>query len=149
MEECGVCGGEAVGQGMVEGARLFLCDICMGYASKVFVKQEAIRPRLQVFEKKKELVLVDGFGLRIQKAREARGWSRKVFAEKTFIRENELTAFEEEKLKPVEAIARKMEFTLGIKILEEESGLESIAREARTSKGGEFSLGDLVKIKKK
>ena len=148
MDECGVCGGDAVGEGLVEGARLWLCEDCLRYADKVFAKQQAARQQA-VLPKKKELVLVEGFGRLIQKAREAKNLSRRQFAEKVLIRENELTSFEEEKLKPVEDVAKKIGFALGIKILEEETGLEAIARQSRSSQGEGFSLGDMVRIKKR
>ncbi len=158
MDECGVCGGTAVGQGVVEGARLDLCDKCLYYAGKVVMYRNESEKRgkagnaeqrpVFVPVKQKELVLAEGFGAVIQKAREARKLSRHDLAEKLFVREHELASFEEEKLKPVEKIARKIEFALGVKLLAEEDQLQEIVRESRSG-NGDVTLGDLVKIRKK
>ena len=94
-------------------------------------------------------MLADDFGKIIHDARLSKNLSRLQLAEKVFIRENELAGFEENRLKPVESVAKKIEYALGVKLLSEESVLESTARQFRAKKGDDFSLADVVKIKKK
>lgn len=152
MEECGICGGVAVGEGVVEGAKLPLCNKCLRFGRKIKVYYDdelSERPQQSMPTPRKELALVDGFSKVISAAREARKLTRKELAEKLFVRENELAAFEEGRLKPVVAVAKKLEFALGVKLLEEESVLESIARESKAPRGSDFSFGDMVTIKKK
>jgi len=163
VEECYTCGKPSVGIGIVEGTRVALCERCAQYArnfafyrreapKKSAEAQTAFKPSPMRREKKargKEIDFVVGFGKILLQAREKIGLSRKQLGEKLFIREQEIAAFEEGRLKPVETIARKLERFLGVKILEEEEiDVHAIAEENKT-KRGQPTLADVVEIKKK
>jgi putative transcription factor len=163
VEECYTCGKPSVGMGVVEGTRVALCERCAQYAGGfAFYRKEAPKKSVSAENSFKQGVatsvrssqaretdFVVNFGKVLFQAREKLGLSRKQLGEKLFIREHELAAFEEERLKPIEAIAKKLERFLGIKILEEqEIDVHAIAEESKTRRG-QPTLADVVEIKKK
>jgi putative transcription factor len=138
MDECHVCGKPAAGEGIVEGVRVSLCEICSSYASSF-----AFHPEYQDFVQKKKFEktpsyasqsqkifhlsspkpkvegeLAENYGKRIMQARDKKGLSRKELAQKIFIQEKELEGFEQQKFKPNETTVKKLEFALGITLTE-------------------------------
>lgn len=160
MEYCQVCGKQAVGEGYVEGARVPLCPNCVQYGSRFQVYDEykprapAPRPRLQ-----DDVHFIDDAGAAIKSAREAKGWDRAQLGKRLFISETDIRAFEENRRKPTPAQVEKLEHELGITLLakdapEEKQKKDSDARPAPAKAAGprkaeEFTLGDIVTIKKK
>ncbi|MEM4255139.1 MAG: hypothetical protein QXR53_02300 [Candidatus Norongarragalinales archaeon] len=126
--DCQVCGKPAAGLGFVEGARVPLCETCSAYSSgfEVFknysppkhakVFSQVLKPSLS---KSGEKELAEDYGKRIMQAREKLSLSRKDLARKLFIQEKELEGFEHQKFKPGEATIKKLEFALGISLLEQ------------------------------
>lgn len=151
MDECHICGSSAVGKGMVEGTKVPLCMRCARYAGRFEPFREYLPPKAEAKKvPKAEETLVQGFGKAIRDAREKKGFTTEEFAKKYFIKEGDLVAFESERLKPVEKVARKIEYALGIKLLAQEPSLEAAVKEARAQKkGNEVTLGDMIEIKKK
>ena len=151
MTACDICGKPAITQAMVEGARLSVCAGCLRYGTEV---QTAQRPRQGGQPRPpKEYDVVEGFGRLVRKSREKAGMSRQELARKLFVFDNVLERVEDERLRPDEKLARKLEKELGITILEEKG------REAQTppapanapaqasSRG--LTLADIIEIKKK
>jgi putative transcription factor len=159
LSECHICGSEAVGSGVVEGSRVELCNRCARFAGKfeffhVYEEDKKGAPALQSRPRppRKEFVLVDDYARKIAKARESKGWTRKQLANRLLIREIELDSFEDNKIKPTEDVAKKLEFALGIALLvaPQEEALDEEDRKKISSRGGgAFSLADVVTVKKK
>ncbi len=134
--ECQVCGRPAVGEGKVEGTKVPLCENCSAYSGEFTVYKNAFpAPKPKSFQYSSyssgqarqqpapraaqgEMELAEDFGKRIMQARGRQGLSRKDLAKKMLIQEKELEGFEQQKFKPGEAIVKKLEFALGIKLRE-------------------------------
>ena len=164
MDECHVCGQESVGNGLVEGAKVSLCNSCMGYAKNPAYyrapvevrKKQANSPydtrvnRPPSASPLQNLELREDYGEAIKKSREKHGWTREELAKKLFIKESDLIAFEEKRLKPTPEIEKKLEYALGIRLYETgEPDLNALAMQNTTRSGQAPSLADVVEIKKK
>lgn len=159
-ESCQICGKPAVGEGFVEGARVPLCPYCVQYGERFNAyeqyrpKPAAPRPRL-----KEEEHFIENFGATIKATREAKGWDRVQLGKRLFISETDIRAFEEDRRKPTPAQVEKLEKELHIKLLvkdapEEKDKKTADARPVSNKSAGprkaeEFTLGDIVTIKKK
>ena len=62
--------------------------------------------------------LLEDYGKKIMQARERQKLSRKELARKLLIQEKELEGFEQQKYKPSQAAIKKLEFALGISLIE-------------------------------
>ncbi|MGC9113567.1 MAG: helix-turn-helix domain-containing protein [Candidatus Micrarchaeia archaeon] len=158
--ECDVCGKPAIGEAIIEGARVLVCANCAKYGKIVShpkPRATPLTPFTAPAKTPKEFELVDGYGALIRGARQSLGLSLKELGQKLGIREQELQKMEEEKLKPTEKDCRKLETFLKIKLLleatPEESPeelakkLEQIKRQSKPSNA--VTLADLVEIKVK
>ena len=119
--DCEVCGRrEAVAIAIIDGARLNVCENCLkfGRLEKKLATEDDFDPESQ--NRSTELVLIEGYGRIIGVARLGKKLSVKELGRKLNISEKELEKFENESLKPIEKIARRLERELNIKILVEE-----------------------------
>lgn len=130
--DCQVCGKPAAGEGFVEGAKVPLCETCSEYSSDFSVYKSYSPPKkiirafpsysqpkpAQPAAKAGEMQLVEDYGKKIMQGRAKKGLSRKDLAHKLLIQEKELEGFEQQKYKPGEATIKKLEFALGISLLE-------------------------------
>ncbi|MFH1779906.1 MAG: multiprotein-bridging factor 1 family protein [Candidatus Micrarchaeota archaeon] len=143
MDDCQVCGRPAIGNGRVEGSIIPLCNNCKSYATNfsLFDEYKPLRQENQ----RKELIVCSDYAKKIRQAREKEGLNRKEFAAKLQIKENELVSFEETRIKPTITQAKKLEYTLGIKLLvpEEQGSLEPASKK----NFGPPILGDFIKKK--
>lgn len=147
--ECQVCGKPAALEALIEGARVPVCEKCVRFGrivSRPVVPVKRQAPLKKAVEAPEKL-LVQGFGALVMNAREAAGFSRDELAKKIFIREHELAKIEEEKLRPDERTARKLEFALGIKLYED-IGLEiEMMRKEKKRSGKDFTMADMVELR--
>ncbi|MFH0834933.1 MAG: multiprotein-bridging factor 1 family protein [Candidatus Micrarchaeota archaeon] len=151
--ECQTCGKNAAGEGLVEGARVPLCERCAGYADdfsyyappKTAKKKPNELPAKAV---RVSMEIADDYGKIIARARDARGMTRKELAAKLFIHENELASFEESRIKPSETLAKKLEFALGVKLFEEIE-VDTERKAAASKKNEGVSLADVLEVKKR
>ncbi len=172
IPECHICGKPAEGAGVVEGARVDLCDDCADYA-RDFQYYPRFKPRRQqpqqqtlMREKKTQaqFELAEDYAKRLREAREKRGWTREELGKRTLISQQEIVSFEEGRVKPKIEQARKLEFALNVKLLEvqenenagraplTETELERMVRDAASRRGDRdtrLTLADLVEVKKK
>ncbi len=164
QRECDLCGKPASTEAMVEGARVSVCLGCARFGTQIKRPIAPGLPGKQPFTPLPEHSIADGFGKIISRARENAGLSRHELAGKIFIDEHELARIEEEKLKPREQIARKLEQELKITIIttgaqnaaqtpaavDNHAELEKLMRQSasRGNTGG-TSLADIVTIKRK
>ncbi len=152
MEDCQVCGREAVGEGYVEGAKVPLCGRCMDHATR-FDVYDAYKPPAPVRAAPKTQTVeryVEDWNTKIKSARQAKGFERGELGNKLAISENDIKAFEDGRRKPTPAQREKMERLLGVSLVVSEVQDETEKLQARPiPKGQGFTLGDVVKIRKK
>lgn len=152
MTDCGVCGNrQAIGNAVVEGARVAVCQRCANYGRKLELFEEYLPPRREYAprQSKRELVLSDDYAIIIQKARRGKGLSRDEFAKKVAMHESEIKSFEEGRVKPSPEKAKKLEYELGVTLLVPEA--EDNSPRASVIKSGEAeepTLADFIKKKK-
>ena len=93
-----------------------------------------------------EYEVVEDYSVRIRRARERLGWSRKVLAEKVRVSENVIRRIEDGSLMPTIDLARRLEKVLGIKLLEPvvDEYYESSTSKRRYE---ELTLGDIAEIR--
>lgn len=160
--ECEMCG-KKVGtrRYMVEGTVMNLGLECAKYGTPLDApapvgSQAAIHQNLEkravraaprsVFEAEAP-VLVEDFGPRIHKARDAKGWSHEQLGNKVSARVPELKHIEAGKLRPGDDLARRIEKELGITLFEKVEGTPAIApgKPAKPASGAGLTIGDLLK----
>lgn len=172
IHECYVCGKPAEGTGVVEGASVDLCDNCADYARDFRYYQlpelqrtTQVQQQVPAFARKtqSQFELVADYSKRLREAREKKGWTREELGKQTLISRQEITSFEEARVKPTVEQARKLEFKLGVKLLEMQSfeserapitktDLEQMVRENVSRHGdrnSRLTLADVVEVKKK
>ena len=160
--ECEMCG-KKVGtrRYMVEGTVMNLGLECSKYGTPLDapapvgtqasihqnLEKRAVRaaPR-SVFETEAP-VLVDDYGPRIHKAREAKGLSHEQLGNKVSARVPELKHIEAGKLRPGDDLARRMEKELGITLFEKVEGAPAVVpgKSTKSASGAGLTIGDLLK----
>ncbi|MEM3399306.1 MAG: multiprotein bridging factor aMBF1 [Candidatus Micrarchaeia archaeon] len=149
MPECEMCGSEnARCVVKIEGAKLLVCEKCARHGEVIAVerKERQIQKKVEKKKEEREIVVVPNFGDMIRRAREKMKIPRSVLAEMLNEKESYIERIEAEKTIPSEALARKMEKVLGIKLLEE---VLVDRKGASEGKKEDLTLGDIVVLKKK
>jgi len=139
----------------IAGARLYVCQDCGKHGKPV---QEP-RPIVPAYTSKtsswapvpkpdamtnRELELVDDFNVRIQRARERKGWSREDLGKKMSERVSIISKLENGEMRPSDDLIRKLERTLDIKLMEPVSDVR--VQGSSASQG--LTLGDLITRKR-
>ena len=147
MAECEVCGNrEAKFIVLIQGAKLNACPSC-ARSGKIVEEIRSPAPLNQpVRRQETELDLVVDYDQRIKSAREKRGWRTEELAKQLNEKESFLKRIEEGRARPNELLARSLEKTLGIELLEE---TDISSAPASPSSKKETTLGDIVIVKKK
>lgn len=99
-----------------------------------------------VFDAQSALVLIDGYGPKIHKAREAKGLSHEQLGNKVSARVPELKHIEAGKLRPSDDLIKKLEKELGITLMEAVEGpapVVSGVKKPGPSQG--LTIGDLLR----
>jgi len=137
------------------GARLYVCQDCGKQGKPV---QEP-RPIVPAYSPKtssrapvpkpdaltnRELELADDFNVRIQRARERKGWSREDLGRKMNERVSIISKLENGEMRPSDDLIRKLERTLEIKLMEPVSDVR--VQGSSASQG--LTLGDLITRKR-
>ncbi len=152
--QCDLCGAktENLFRAIVEGTELNVCKDCAKYGK--VIEKKPIKPVVEKkeyvkkpIESEKEViqVIVPDFAQRIKKKRESLGLKQKEFAKKISEKESLIHNIETESFKPSIILARKLEKFLKIKLVEE---YEEEHKKSSETKPDEFTIGDLIKIKK-
>ncbi|MDD5317537.1 MAG: multiprotein-bridging factor 1 family protein [Candidatus ainarchaeum sp.] len=153
MADCEVCGeGVEAFVVLIEGAKLRVCRNC-ARGEKVLA---AIAPPASPRPGKSqpapqraamEMELVPDYAERIRKAREKMRIGADVLAEIVFETESFLRRVESGRARPSDALGKRLERELGIRLYEEAgSGGSASASDGRH--GGGVTLGDLIVVKK-
>lgn len=161
MAECEMCG-KKVGtrRYMVEGTVMNLGLECAKYgtpmdapapAGSQAAVQQGLERRAQrmvsrsVYEGE-AWVVVEDYGSRIHKAREAKGLSHEQLGNKVSARIPELKHIEAGKLRPGDDLAKKLEKELGIILLEKVEGPPpAVSGVKKPAAGAGLTIGDLLK----
>ncbi len=111
-------------------------------AQRLEMRQRRMTPR-DVYTQAGELELADDFPQRIRQAREARGWKQADLGAKINERVSVIAKLESGAISPGDALVRKLERELGIKLKER---VEPVAAK-KQAVGGGITLGDLIKMR--
>jgi len=111
-------------------------------AQRLEMRQRRMTPR-DVYTQAGELELADDFPQRIRQAREARGWKQADLGAKINERVSVIAKLESGAMSPGDALVRKLERELGIKLKER---VEPVAAK-KQAVGGGITLGDLIKMR--
>ena len=154
---CEMCGTESASleTRKVSGSVLRLCSSCGEMGSQTSFR-ESIGHRAyvaQALEKRKqreryedietdEYVLVSNYGSMVRRAREKKGLDHASLASKISEKKSILTSVEAGNMKPNEKLIKKLENSLGIKLVEKVE-VESAPSSNQSSKA--LTMGDLLK----
>ncbi len=147
MVSCDICGKDAITTAKVEGAVLNVCRACSRFGLEM-KPQKSVVLKVEGNFKPKEFEVIAGFGKRIRGAREALKLAVEDLGKKLSISPSLISDWESEKFKPSVENARKLESFLKILLLQEVSGQKEHALKPQ-NKPNEFTLADLVEIKRK
>ena len=156
MAECERCGRKGrLTLVEIAGARLYVCQDC-GKQGKPILEPKpivpAFNPRLpsKPFPTRpdaltnRELELVEDYSVRIQRARERKGWSREELGKKMNERVSIISKLENGEMRPSDDLIRKLERTLEIKLMEPVNDVSVHG----TSASQGLTLGDLITRKR-
>ncbi|MDT7867644.1 MAG: multiprotein bridging factor aMBF1 [Acidianus sp.] len=154
---CEVCGRPIKGAGhrvLLEGAEVLVCDDCFakltksGRAVPVPRKPQKVTSAPKVRKQRAEMLeVVDDYPDLIRRAREERGWTTAVLAQKLRVSEDLVRRIEGGKVKPTVDLAKRIEELLKIKLLQP---VEYEEEEAEGTKGGPdvLTFGDVAVVRR-
>lgn len=160
--QCEMCG-KNVGtrRYMVEGTVMSLGLECSKYGTPLdtpaptgtkAAMQQGLERREQrmtsrnVYDAADARVMVEDFGPRVHRAREAKGWTHDVLGNKVHARVPELKQIEAGKMRPSDDVARRLEKELGIELYEIIEGPAPVVSGAKKpAAGAGLTIGDLLK----
>lgn len=166
--ECPICGGVIWGRGqkvLIEGAKMTVCDSCAQHGTKIrsspskkkpsptsSPKKEGSSPKQTPYVKAKEDTeeqeLVSDYANRIRNARMKSKLNQEKFAAKLHEKVSLIKRIETGKAQPTIQLAKKIEQTYGITLLQK-TNQEEINYKSYIKRGSGSSLGDIAFIKKK
>lgn len=152
---CEICGKKIIGTPLktkIESSIMLTCNECSKFGKVQKVPQSTtgrrtstqrrrtFRPREPDYE------VVEDFNTLIREAREKKGWSREDLGEKVYEKVSVINRLESGRMVPDLKLARKIEGSLGIKLLEKTQ--ETLADEMDGSKVKRATIGDIATIKR-
>ena len=165
--ECPICGGIIWGRGqkvLIEGAKMTVCNACAQHGTRIksgapknMQKREVSKkpskptyntPSYKPKDNFDELELVADFAERIRNARIKSKLSQELFAQKLHEKLSLMKRIETGKAKPTIPLAKKIEKTYNITLLQK-SSQEEINYKSYVKRGSGSSLGDIAFIKKR
>jgi putative transcription factor len=155
MTSCELCGRkDAKFRSEIEGTMMYVCEDCSRFGKN---KGKAnvriiVEDRKKPVAKDPEYIFLQGYGQRVKNAREKMGLKQEELAKKINERESLLHQIESEHFKPGIELARKLEKSLHITIIEEirePEELENARKDIRPIKrDGPLTLGDMMNLKR-
>lgn len=149
---CEICGKKIVGKPTktkIESSIMLTCTECakFGKIQREPPKAKKRRPikRAPRFREPSEEVIED-YNILIRTAREEKGWSREELAEKLYEKASVISRIESGKMIPDIKLAKKLERTLGIKLIEKQEDARPEDMETSRSRGA--TIGDIARIKR-
>ncbi len=113
-------------------------------AQRLEARKRRLTPR-DVYAEAGEEELADDFSLRIRRAREERGWKQADLGAKINEKVSVIAKLESGAISPGDALVKKLEHALGIKLKEK---VQPVAMK-KQSGSGSLTLGDLIKMQQK
>lgn len=168
---CEVCGRKTsrLFRVLIEGAELSVCMECSKLGTlmkprlrKTSVKTGYVRPvpvlrRLRASRPKKAVrdieetveayTLVENYGLVVKKARERMGMTIKDLGAKVGEKASVISKVEQGRLKPDNALARKLEHVLRVRLLIPSSEVEDKEPKTSVEPRGGITIGDILRMK--
>ena len=150
---CEICGRKIIGKPTktkIESSIMLTCNECSKFGKIQREPPKARKPkptkRISRRNEPSEEVIEDYDSI-VRNAREKKGWSREELAEKLYEKSSVVSRIESGKMIPDIKLARKLERTLNIKIIEKQEDVHPEDIGATASKGA--TIGDIAKIKKR
>ena len=159
MASCELCGRkDAIYSSEIEGTVMKVCEDCAKFGktrgkaqTKIVIKESK---KLDI--KEPTYIFFQGYGAILKNAREKMGLKQEELAKKINERESTLHQLESEHFKPSVDLARKLEKTLHVHIMEEikdeenkqSSGTSNSASSSQKKSSEGFTLGDMIKNRK-
>jgi putative transcription factor len=149
---CEMCGKEAeLYTAAIEGVNMKVCERCASHGKIIAKARPKIVPRrmkkaTKPAEPEVELVevILEDFSKRIRDARTKSGMTQKEFAKKINEKESLLHKMETGSFTPSIPLAKKLEKTLGIKLIEQREEEKVVM--PKSKKGGAMTIGDILHI---
>lgn len=149
---CEICGKKIIGKPTktkIESSIMVTCDECAKFGK---IQREPPKPgkhrpakRVRRFREPSEEV-VENYNEIIRDAREKNEWSREELAEKLYEKASVVNRIESGKMVPDIKLARKLERTLNIKLIEKQDDAQREDIGPGPSKGA--TIGDIARIKR-
>lgn len=149
---CEICGKKIIGKPTktkIESSVMVTCNECAKFGKvqreqpKVR-KHRSVRRAPRVREPLEEVV--EDYKTIIRAAREKKGWSREDLAEKLYEKASVINRIESGKMVPDIKLARKLERTLNIKLIEKLEDLKQDDISSFSARGA--TIGDIARIKR-
>jgi len=147
---CEVCGRETrkLYPVLIEGVEMMVCEECKKFGTPLTPKKKKTiaKPVKKIIPYSKDVFqnmdreLLPGWGEKIRRAREAKGWSREQLGAKVGEKTTTIAKIENEELRPPDKTVEKLEKLLEIQLFEKVAGhvIQHIEKKPLT-------LGDLIK----
>ena len=164
--DCEICGRQIYGKGrgvIIDGAKLMVCSDCAQFATEApqtYKQQTAgtkkstsapVRQQRPVRREetiiREDLELVEDYRSIVRKARESLGLTHEELSRKIGEKVSFLQKLETGKMVPNQALAKKLEYALKIKLLQTASRVP--VEEEFAKKPAERTLGDFVSMQQK
>ena len=144
--ECNICGKKAprLFKAKIEGTILEVCEKCLSYGEKIIEPEVLTRVR-RVKTKpivEEETVFVDNYGKLIVEGRKKMNLTREEFAKKIYEKESVIKRVEAEEMRPSDALTKKIERFLGIKLTK----TYEKKRIDKKPQRGRLTIGDVVEV---
>jgi|SRR3989344_5108303 len=147
MASCDMCGKETgLVTAEVEKVEMKVCQNCARFGT---IKRRADAAPLQQKKMHSEptFKVKAAYAVVLRQAREKQGLSQEDFARFLQEKESIVAKWEQGRMQPSVEVARRLEKTLGVMLVEEE--LEQAFVQEKIPKGDGFTLGDFMKVRKK
>ena len=149
---CEICGKKIIGKPLrtkIEGSVMLACPNCAKFGKIQREAPKSTRPKaVKRPPRRAELTyeVPENYNVIVREGRENKGWSREDLAEKIYEKVSVINRIESGRMIPDIKLAKKLERTLGIKLLEKLEDIKSDEFELSLPK--EATIGDIAKIKK-
>jgi len=162
--ECEICGKKICGEPynvVIDGVKFIVCEECARFSSpkerikmaliarkRPSVKPPPLKPKGAKRKALEELELVEDYGSLVKMAREKIGFSREDLGRRIGEKVSVIRKVEMNRIVPDQRLVRKLEHFLRIRLLVKPPS-PHIIRRGSAQKPYEFTLGDVVSIRKR
>ncbi len=129
----------------LEGATMNVCESCAKLGERISAPPVFAPKREKEIEFSKEDIVVHYASL-VKSAREKKGWTQEQLAREILEKEFLIQRIEQGRMQPTIILAKKLQRALGIQLI---TMVEQEKVEAGKPHNSAFTLGDLIKVKKK